>query len=177
MRRNLSNRLDKIEKAIQAKYKLDQPLFFQYTDYVRNLLRLDLGPSFRHKNRSVNELILQTLPHSIVLGAFALLLALLIGIATGIISALRHNTIFDYGLMISSVIGISLPTFVIGPLLQLLIAIRLQWLPLAGYEGIQSIPHLILPALTLALPFTARISRLMRAGMLEVLSKNFILQN
>ena len=164
-----------IEQALKAKYNLDQPLMVQYALFLRHLLKGDLGPSFKHKNQTVNEIIARTLPNSMVLGVVALLLALSIGVSVGIISSLHHNTMVDYGVMTCAIVGISLPTFVIGPLLQLFFAIQHQWLPLAGYNGLRSPSYLILPAVTLGLPFAARIARLMRAGMLEILNQDFIL--
>ena len=169
-------RLDpQIEQALKAKYRLDQPLTNQYVLFFFDLLKGDLGPSFKHKNQTVNEIIARTLPKSIFLGTLALLLALLLGISTGIISSLYHNSMLDYSVMTCAVIGISLPTFVIGPLLQLTFAIQRHWFPLAGYDGIRSPSYIILPAITLALPFAARIARLMRAGMLEIINQDFIL--
>ncbi len=163
-----------IEQAIRAKYLLDKPLSYQYWSFVKDLLRGDLGPSFKHKNRTVNEIIAATLPHSIYLGVIATLLAAFLGIAAGLFSAIRHDTSVDYGLMACAVIGISLPTFVIGPLLQLSFSIYWQWFPLAGYEGMAKPSYIILPALSLALPFAGRIARLMRAGMLDVLNADFV---
>ena len=169
-------RLDpEIERAIKAKYHLDKPVWSQYLLFIGNLMHGDLGPSFKHKNRSVNDIIRHTLPKSIFLGTVALLMALLFGIGTGIFSALRHNTVLDYGLMCSAVIGISLPTFVIGPLLQLVFSIHWKFFPIAGFESFGSPSYIILPACTLAIPFAARISRLARAGMLEVLNQDFVL--
>lgn len=168
-------RLDpEIERALQAKYHLDKPLIQQYGIFLSNLLRGDFGPSFKHKNRTVNEIIAATLPHSLFLGVIALNLALLLGLTAGIIAALRHNSAVDFGTMTMAVIGISLPTFVIGPILQLLFAIHWRWFPLAGYDGLSSPMYMVLPACTLGLPFASRIARLTRAGMLDVLNQDFI---
>ena len=164
-----------IERALNAKYNLDQPLGIQYVLFLKHLLKGDLGPSFKHKNQTVNEIIARTLPNSLVLGVVSLLLALSIGVGSGIIASLHHNSMVDYGFMACAMIGISLPTFVIGPLLQLVFAIQRHWLPLAGYDGLESPSFLVLPAITLALPFAARIARLTRAGMLEILNQDFIL--
>jgi len=160
-----------VEKALQEKFHLNQPLHRQYLHFLADLLRGDLGPSFKHKSRSVNEIIAERLPHSMVLGSYALLLALLVGISAGILAAVGHNTTVDYSCMTLAMLGLSLPPFVIGPLLQLLFAIYLGWLPLAGTA---SQLYLILPALTLAMPFAARIARLTRAGMLEVMHQDYI---
>jgi oligopeptide transport system permease protein len=163
-----------VEAALRAKYRLDKPLWWQYGHYLWRLAHGDLGPSMKHKARTVNEIVGQALPISALLGAMAMLLALLIGIAAGIVSALRHNSVLDYGTMAAAVIGISLPTFVFGPLLQLVVAMYWHLLPLAGYRGLTQPAYLVLPAVTLALPFAARIARLMRAGMLDVLHQDFI---
>jgi oligopeptide transport system permease protein len=125
----------------------------------------------KHRERGVTRIIADHLPPSMVLGGAAILLALWVGVTVGIVSALRANSLVDYAGMGVTVIGISLPAFVFGPLLQLLFAMKLDWLPVAGYGRPV---HLVLPALTLALPFSARFARLTRAGMLEVLSEDFI---
>ena len=168
-------RLDpEVLEALNSKFGLDKPLLHQYYFYLFDLLHGDLGPSLKHKNTSVNEIIASTLPISFIVGSLALSLALLWGIPAGILSSLRPNSPQDYGFMVLAVLGISLPTFVLGPLFQFLFSIKLNWLPIAGFEGIQSPTYLILPAITLAIPFAARISRLMRSGMLEILKEDFI---
>ncbi len=163
-----------IEKALHEKFHLDKPLPEQYGYFLADLLKGDLGPSFKHRNQSVNQIIAATLPQSIVLGGIAITVALSIGLAAGVVSALKHNTSWDYTAMTAAVVGISLPTFVIGPLLQLQFAVYWTWLPLAGYEGMGRPSYLVLPAVTLGLPFAARIARLMRAGMLDVLQQDFV---
>ena len=169
-------RLDpEVERALEEKYRLDKPLLSQYFLFINDLLHGDLGPSFKHKDRTVNEIIGETLPKSLFLGALALIIALVAGISFGILSSLHHNSPLDYSFMILAVLGISLPTFIIGPLLQLMFSMKWELLPIAGYDGIYSPSYLVLPALTLALPFASRISRLMRAGMLEVLSQDFMM--
>lgn len=160
-----------VEDALNARFKLDQPLHVQYASMIQGVLRGDFGPSMKHRDRTVREIIGDHLPPSLQLGAVAILLAMWIGVSVGIVSALRANSLVDYTAMGITVIGISLPAFVFGPLLQLLFAMRLDWLPVAGYG--RAI-HLLLPALTLALPFSARFARLTRAGMLEVLSEDYI---
>ena len=168
-------RLDpEIEKALNIKYNLDKPVFAQYVSYLSDLAHGDLGPSFKHKNISVNEIISTALPQSLFLGILAFILALGLGIPSGIVSALNHNKFWDYGIMSLTVIGISLPTFIIGPLLQLLFAIYWRLVPIAGYEGFTAPSYMILPALTLSLPFAARIARLTRTGMLDTLNQDFI---
>ncbi|MBF0197246.1 MAG: ABC transporter permease [Planctomycetes bacterium] len=163
-----------VEEAMKEKYHLNAPLPQQYLHYLGNCLKLDLGPSFKHKATSVNEIIAATFPNSMLLGSLSLLLALAIGMAAGIIAASRHNTFIDYWAMTLSVLGLSLPAFVLAPLFQLFFAMKWSLLPVAGYNGLASPAYLILPALTLSLPFAARIARLTRGGMLEVLNQDFI---
>ena len=160
-----------VEQALNSKFGLDQPVWVQYLWMLKGAARGDFGPSMKHLDRSVNEIIAQHLPPSILLGSLAILLALWSGVSVGIVSALRSNSWLDYTGMGAAVIGISLPAFVFGPLLQLVFAMKLNLLPVAGYGRPA---HLLLPALTLALPFAARFARLMRAGMLDVLNEDFI---
>jgi len=160
-----------VERALNEKFHLDKPVYVQYLIMLKNVLRGDFGPSMKHRDRNVTEIITTHLPPSLLLGALAIVLALWVGITVGTISALRANSWIDYAGMGATVVGISLPAFVFGPLMQLLLSMRLNLLPVAGYGQVQ---HLILPAVTLALPFAARFARLMRAGMLEVLSEDFI---
>ncbi len=168
-------RLDpEIEAAIQAKYNLDKPVYIQFFIYLRDLAKGDFGPSYKHKNISVNQIIGTAFPQSFILGFFAFIIALGFGLTAGIISALNHNNYLDFSVMSLSVIGLSLPTFIIGPMLQLGFAIHWQLVPIAGYEGLSAPQYLILPAITLSLPFAARIARLMRTGMIEILSQDFI---
>mgnify|MGYP006288195669 CR=1 FL=1 len=160
-----------VERELMERFHLDQPLHVQYLRMLRGVVTADFGPSMRHRERDVNEIIAAHLPPSMLVGGAAILLALWIGVSIGVVSALRVNSAVDYVGMGIAVIGISLPAFVFGPLLQLLFAMRLNWLPVAGYGRPA---QLILPALTLSLPFAARFARLTRAGMLEVLSQDFI---
>ena len=163
-----------IEAALLAKYNLDKPLKEQYITFLGNLLQGDLGPSFIQKSKTVNEIILTTLPTSLLLGIFAILIALAIGLMAGIFAALYRGKTIDYFAMVLAVIGLSLPAFVIGPIFQLLFTMFLPILPTAGYHGIVEPSYLILPSLTLGLPFAARIARLSRGGMLEVLHQDYI---
>jgi oligopeptide transport system permease protein len=161
--------------AIDARYGLDQPLLVQFGRYLVGLAQGDFGPSFNDRSRSVSEIISHNLPPSIILGSVALFLALGVGMAAGIIAALRRNSWFDYGTMTAAMLGLSIPAFVVGPLLQLIFGMRLEWLPVAEYgRGLATPSHLLLPAITLAAPFAARIARLMRAGMLEVIEQDFV---
>jgi len=160
-----------IEKQLLAKYKLDGPLLQQYFDYLGDLVRGDLRLSTKYRSRSVNELLAQALPVSIVLGAAAFLIATTTGVWLGCWAAFRRHTAIDTGAMFAALLAISVPTFVTGPLLVLVFAITLRWLPVGGWGGFSSI---ILPAITLAGPYVAYIARLMRTSMLEVLGQDFI---
>lgn len=161
-----------IEANLAAKYHLDEPLVFQYARYLWQIARLDFGPSFHYLDWTVNDLIAQGAPVSFTLGALALFLALLIGIPIGAWAALRQNRLADYAAMSVAMIGISIPNFVVAPLLILLFAITLGWLPAGGWEFTPS--RMVLPVITLALPMIAYIARITRASMIEVLHSSFI---
>jgi oligopeptide transport system permease protein len=161
-----------IKANLNAAYGLDQPLTIQYVRYLRGLLFGDLGPSFKFKDFTVAELILQGLPVSLTLGFTAIVSAVLAGIALGVLATMHRNGAVDHATMGLSVLGIALPSFVIGPLLALIFGLHLQWLPVAGWEGGAS--HLVLPVITLALPVTAYIARLTRGSLLEVLRAGFV---
>jgi len=160
-----------IEKNIKAKYHYDEPLTKQYLRYLGGIVRLDLGPSLKLQGRSVNEIIAKALPYSLALGGLALFLALFVGILLGTIAAARQNSPLDYAVMVVALVGISIPTFVIGPLLIIIFVFILRVLPVAQWGGPS---HLVMPVITLAAPFAAYIARLMRAGMLDVLNQPFI---
>ncbi|MBX3748248.1 MAG: ABC transporter permease subunit [Verrucomicrobiae bacterium] len=156
---------------LERHYGFDQPLWKQYLDYLGGLLRGDLGPSFKYQTHTVNELIADAFPVSLELGAWALLVALSVGLGTGLLAALKRNTALDHGPMSIATLGICLPTFVMGPLLVLLFALGLGWFNAWGwYEPRDR----VLPALTLGLYYAAYVARLTRGGMLEVLSQDFI---
>lgn len=158
---------------IMATYKLDQPLFSQYLSYLGNALTGDLGPSFIYKDNSVSELIGKALPYSVELGAYAILLALIGGVALGTIAALRQNGIIDFILMSFATIGVTVPNFVVGPVLTLIFAVLLSWLP-AGSWGDGSVRFLLLPVVALALPQLAVFARLTRGAMIEALHTDHI---
>lgn len=160
-----------ILKNLEAKYQLDAPLGVQYLRYLKDLMRGDLGPSFKHANRTVNEIIAESLPVSIELGLLALFWAVLIGISAGGLAALKPNSLYDYVPMTFAILGICLPTFVVGPILVLVFGLWLQWLPVAGWESWQD---RILPSLTLGFAYAAYISRLTRGGLMEIRSQDFI---
>lgn len=160
-----------IEAELLAKYKLDGPLWQQYEGYMWDLLHGDLRLSTKYRNRTVNELLAQSLPVSGMLGGIAFLIATAGGVWAGTYSAVRHDTAADTSTMLAALVAISIPTFVIGPVLILVFALKLKWLPVGGWSGISC---LILPAITLASPYLAYIARLMRASMLEVLGQDFV---
>ena len=161
-----------IEANLSAKYHLDDPLLSQYFRYLGQILKLDFGPSFSYKDWTVNELIANGFPVSLTLGALAMLLAFFIGTSIGTLAAIRQNNALDYSVMGMAMIGISIPNFVIAPLLILVVAIYADWLPAGGWDW--SWQRMVLPVVTLALPLIAYIARLMRGSMIEVLRSNFI---
>jgi len=156
---------------IQAKYGLDQPIWKQYLRYMNNLLHGDLGESFKKINYTVNELVLGGFPVSAILGAWAIVFALAVGIPLGIVSALKRGGWMDWFSMIVSTIGISVPTFIIAVLMMFVFAMKLGWLPVFGYGTWK---HLIIPVVCLALAPIAYITRLMRSSMLEVSRQDYI---
>ena len=162
-----------IEENIREKYGLDQPWHIQYGRMLRNTLRGDFGNSLRYQGQSVNEILRDSLPVSASIGLAAYLLALVVGVVTGTISAVRQNSGLDHASMGFAMIGISLPNFVLGPILVLVFGLTLFWLPPARWEGFWSL-NTILPVITLSLVYMAYIARLSRSGMLEVLRSNYI---
>jgi oligopeptide transport system permease protein len=160
-----------IEASLRARYHLDEPLIQQFGRYIGDLARGDLGPSFRYRNRSVNEIIAQSAPVSLTLGVVAMAFALLAGITAGVIGALREHTWVDHAAMAMAMAGLCIPNFVLGPLLILVFVFHLRLLPPAGWGGIE---HLILPAITLGGIRAATIARLTRGGMLEALEQDFV---
>ncbi len=157
---------------IQRAYHLDEPLWMQFARYVWGLLRFDLGPSTRFRDYSVSDLLLAGLPYSLTIGLWAVLVAALIGIALGVAGALRKNGVTDYVAGVVGVAGIAIPIFVIGPVFQVIFALKLHWLPVGGWnDGWRS---LVLPVLVLALPNIAYISRLTRTSMIETLRENYV---
>ena len=160
-----------IKANIEAKYHLDQPIATQYFIYLKDLLRGDLGPSYKYIGRTVNDVIRDTLPVSIQLGVWAVLIAVVLGVGAGILSAARPFSWQDHLSMILATAGISVPSFVLGTLMIILFSYQLQLLPAALWEGWR---HVILPAFTLALLPASYIARLTRSSMLEVIGKDFI---
>jgi ABC-type dipeptide/oligopeptide/nickel transport system permease component len=181
-----------VERSLQARYHLDWPLWKQYLQYVGpvnlgergprwlggdgsapygGLLALDLGPSFRYRDYTVNAVLAQSLPISATLGALALAWALLIGVPCGVLSAVRRGSSLDLGLRVVATLGIALPNFVLAGLAILVFAFGLGVLPPAGWGEPR---HMLLPSLVLGAPFAAYVARLLRAGMLEVLSQDYV---
>jgi len=157
---------------IQEAFHLDEPVWQQFGRWLWGLAHLDLGPSTRFRDYSVNDIIASGLPWSLTIGFWAIVVASLVGIALGIAGALRRNGASDYLAGTIGVIGIAIPIFVIGPLAQAFFALRLGWVPVGGIAGGWN--ALILPILVLALPNIAYISRLTRSSMIEVLRENYV---
>ncbi len=160
-----------ILRNLEKHYGLDQPLWRQYLDYLGRVLRGDFGPSFKNSSYTVNEIIAQKMPVSLELGAWALLVALGLGVPLGVLAALRRNSWLDYTASSVGLTGICLPTFVLGPLLALGFGIHLRWFNVSGWYGPSD---RVLPALTLGFVYAAYLMRLTRGGMLEVLNQDFI---
>lgn len=184
---------------LEAKYHIDWPVWKQFASYLigdevlepegssRGLIRGDLGPSFRYRNRTVNELLAISLPVSAQLGISALVLALLIGIPMGIIGALKQNTIVDYSATFVAILGRSIPNMVLGPLMMWIFALKLGWFPVATWgtkppyflgfipkPTLDFFTHAALPAITLGTGLSALIARLMRASLLQVIREDYI---
>lgn len=158
---------------IERAYDLDAPLGVQYLNYLAGLSRGDLGPSYRYPGYRVSELIASALPLSMLLGALSLALSLSLGLPAGILAALRQNTLFDRIVTAVAMTGISIPVFVVAPVVVLVFAVRLGWLP-AGFSGSNPALALILPVIALSLPQIAYLMRLMRASMIETLGSDFV---
>jgi oligopeptide transport system permease protein len=159
-------------QALEAQYKLDQPVWRQYLGYLGDIARGDFGPSFKYPGRSVNELIMAGLPITAELAFYAMIIAILIGVLSGVGAAMRPNTLQDYVPMTLAMIGICMPSFLLGPLLVLVFGIQLELLPVSGWDDIPG--DKILPSITLGTGYAAFIARLSRGGMLEILSQDYI---
>lgn len=162
-----------IQANLDKKYHLDEPVWKQFGRYLYEIAQGDFGPSFQYKDYTVNELIATGFPVSLRLGGGAILLALLIGVFLGTTAALRQNSATDYSLMAAAMTGISIPNFVMAPIMILVFAVYLGWLPAGGWGG-GAFKNTILPTIALSLPQIAYVSRLMRGSMIEVLRSNFI---
>jgi oligopeptide transport system permease protein len=162
-----------ILRNVEAKYGMNRPLTEQYVRYLGDVLQGDLGPSLKYKDKSVAEILKENYPVSVILGLSAIIIASIVGVTLGVLAALRQNRSVDYGVMTLAILGVCVPTFVTAPLLVLLFASTLGWAPSAGWNG-GALPNLVLPVTVLALPQIAIISRLTRAGMVEVLHSNYV---
>jgi oligopeptide transport system permease protein len=162
-----------IQHSIEAKYHLNDPLWQQYARYLSDLARGDLGPSYQYRDTSVNELIRQGLPVDALIGSLAMLFAILLGGFFGILAAVRRGRAWDHIPMFFAALGIAVPVFVIGPLLILVFAIELHWLPAGDWEP-GSVRFMILPVISLGFPYAAYIARMTRSEMIEVLGSPFI---
>lgn len=158
--------------ALNRAYHLDEPVLMQYGRYLWNLLHFDFGPSIKYRDSTVGELILQSLPVSLEIGLWAMIFSTLIGILLGIAGALRRNGAIDYGAGAIAMVGLAIPIFVIGPVLQIAFGLDLHWLPVAGWDG--SLSYKIMPIAVLTLPNIAYVSRLMRGSMIETIRTNYV---
>lgn len=163
---------EQVKAALEAQFQLDLPPHEQYLAYLADLIKGDFGPSFNFPGRSVNELIFQGLPVTAELGFYALLIAVVIGTVSGVIASLKPNSLQDYIPMSFAMVGICMPSFLLGPTLVLVFSIWLGWLPVSGWGSIPG--DKILPSITLGAMYAAYIARLSRAGMLEVLSQDYL---
>ncbi|WP_437693220.1 ABC transporter permease [Sorangium sp. So ce176] len=161
-----------VQRQLDAKYHLNDPVLKQYGDWLLALVtKGDLGPTFKYPNRTVNEIIALSLPVSMQLGFWAMLFALAVGIPLGIIGAIRQNTWKDTAAMAVAMVGLSVPRYVLAPLLILVFSLKLYWFPVARWETWR---HMVLPIICAGLPVAAYIARLTRGGMLEVIRSDFI---
>lgn len=161
-----------IERQLMAKYRLDQPVWKQYLLYVRDLARGDFGPSLKQRNHTVNDIIRQALPVSLMLGWCAFCLAIGVGVPLGFFSAVRRGRWQDWIGSFAAILCLCVPALVIGPVLAMIFAVQLRWLPVALLE---SPAHLVLPTATLGLYFAGRVARLMREGMLGTMDAEFMI--
>lgn len=162
-----------VMKNINAKYGLDKPVMEQYTTYLTNVLQGDLGPSFKYKDYTVNELVAAALPVSAKIGSVAFIFAVFFGVSIGTIAALRQNTWLDYSVMSTAMLGIVMPSFVLAPVLIYLFSINLQLFPAGGWlDG--SAKYMVLPVLSMSMMYVATFARITRGSMIETLNSNFI---
>jgi oligopeptide transport system permease protein len=158
-------------KNMEQKYGLDQPVWKQYLNYLKDLGRLDFGYSYKYRGRPVSDILAATFPISVKLGTLATVIAVIMGISLGIVAALNHNTALDYGATFVAIAGISIPNMVVGPLLILIFVIELSWFDLKWTD---SFFNYLLPAITLGAAMSAGIARLTRASMLQVIREDYI---
>jgi oligopeptide transport system permease protein len=160
-----------VREQLFEKYGLDEPLYVQYAKYMANVARGDLGNSYYFEGRPVSQMILQRLPVSAFIGIQAVIFGLFIGMVLGIVAALRHNTVWDTLAVVVAILGVSVPTFVLGPLLQYWLGLKLGWFPIAFFE---SWIYSVLPSLALSVFVISTVARFMRTEMLEVMGQDYI---
>ena len=164
-----------VKRNIEAKYHLDEPLLTQYGRYLLGVLQGDLGPSYKYKDHDVNYFIFNSLPNSMILGLIAIALAVIFGMSAGMLAAVYQNTWVDYLCMGLAVLGISIPLFVICPLMQLVFAMRLDWLPTSGwFKSGDPWTTVIMPSVSLSFAYFANVARLMRSSTLDTLRSDYI---
>jgi oligopeptide transport system permease protein len=162
-----------IKKNVEAKFGFNKPIAVQYGDYLVGVLHGDFGPSLKYRDKTVLEILKENYRPSLTIGLSAFVISIFVGVSLGVIAALRQNGVLDYTTMSIAILGVCIPTFVTAPLLVLVFGQDLGWLPIAGWDG-GALPNLVLPVFVLTLPQVAVISRLTRAGMIEVLHSNYV---
>lgn len=170
---NERNVPEAVMENIEAKYNLDKPLWQQYFIYVGNVAQGDLGPSFRYKDFTVNELIESSFPRSAYIGAWSFLFVVVFGVGLGVLAALKQNRWPDYTVMTAAMTGVVFPNFVMAPLLVLLFAVTLRWLPAGGWEGGQ-VDYIVMPIIAMATSYIAQVARITRSSMIETLRSPYI---
>ena len=158
--------------ALEEKYDLNLPLWQQYFGYLEDIISGDFGPSFKYPGRNVSELIASAFPTTAELALYSMIVAIVIGLFAGVVAAMRPNSVQDYAPMSLAMVGICMPSFLLGPLLVLIFGIYLEWLPISGWNSLPG--DKILPAITLGTGYAAYIARLTRGGMLDILSQDYI---
>ncbi|MFC3873480.1 oligopeptide ABC transporter permease OppB [Neisseria musculi] len=158
---------------IEAKYHLNDPIWLQYLNYLKQLAQGDFGPSFKYKDYTVNELLAQAFPVSLEIGLYAFAAALLLGVTLGVLAALKQNTWPDYLTMAAAMTGVVVPSFVKAPLLVLVFAVWLKWLPAGGWNG-GAAANMVLPVAALAMAYVSGIARITRGSMIEVMNSPFV---
>ncbi|TFV06295.1 ABC transporter permease subunit, partial [Bacillus stratosphericus] len=158
---------------IEAKYHLNDPIWLQYLNYLKQLAQGDFGPSFKYKDYTVNELLAQAFPVSLEIGLYAFAAALLLGVTLGVLAALKQNTWPDYLTMAAAMTGVVVPSFVKAPLLVLIFAVWLKWLPAGGWNG-GAAANMVLPVAALAMAYVSGIARITRSSMIEVMNSPFV---
>lgn len=162
---------DSARAVLMARYGLDQPIYMQYLTYLTNLTQFDMGVSYFYPTREVNDIITQNFPVSAELGAYALLLAITVGLTLGTVAALNHNGPMDFTAMFTAIVGVSVPSMVLGPLLAYFFGVKLGWFPPALWNGWE---YKILPSITLSFGTIAVMARMMRTSMLDVIGQDYI---